>query len=218
MTVTEFVRRCPRLYHMAEEGTWGSIARHGLLSTSALLDLFEIHGQRRRAIETRRRPEIVTLVHPVHGHALVRDNKPISDEALRKCLIDMSPKAWYRLLNGKVFFWVTWERLDRLLGARAYRRRRHCVITVDTAALVARDLDRIALSPINSGCTLFKPPMRAMSLCRSSTLEVDALRKRSGSAGARRLRVSRSVMWLEARRSGEATGDGRPHGSARTRR
>ena len=34
----------PPLYHMAAEGSWPSIQRHGLLSTSALLDLYEVCG------------------------------------------------------------------------------------------------------------------------------------------------------------------------------
>jgi hypothetical protein len=35
----ELLADCLVLYHMAERGSWGSIQRHGLLSTSALLDL-----------------------------------------------------------------------------------------------------------------------------------------------------------------------------------
>jgi len=160
MTAAELIGAYPRLYHMAEEGTWASIRRHGLLSTSALLDLFEVHGARRSAIETKRRPETVTLDHSTHGRAIIRDNKPMSDAGLRKCLVGMTPEDWYRLLNSKVFFWVSRERLERLLAARAYRGRRHCVITVETEALIARESENITLSAINSGCTLFRPPKR----------------------------------------------------------
>ena len=42
----------PRLYHMAEEGSWPSIRRHGLLSTSALLDRCLVSGRRRAGIES----------------------------------------------------------------------------------------------------------------------------------------------------------------------
>ena len=41
MTIDEFVNRHPYLYHMAEGDAWKSIERHGLRSTTALLDLFE---------------------------------------------------------------------------------------------------------------------------------------------------------------------------------
>lgn len=43
----ELLRDCPVLYHMAARGSWESIQRHGLLSTSALLDLFGVMGDRR---------------------------------------------------------------------------------------------------------------------------------------------------------------------------
>jgi hypothetical protein len=43
------------LYHMAEDGSWESIRQIGLLSTSALLDRFEVEGERRYAIESTRR-------------------------------------------------------------------------------------------------------------------------------------------------------------------
>ena len=45
----------PTLYHMAEFGTWESICKHGLLSTTALLDLFGMSGAERTSIEACRR-------------------------------------------------------------------------------------------------------------------------------------------------------------------
>ena len=42
MTPEDMARKYPFLYHMAELSSWPSIQRHGLLSTSALLDLYEI--------------------------------------------------------------------------------------------------------------------------------------------------------------------------------
>jgi hypothetical protein len=67
LTPGYITERWPRLYHMAEAGSWPSIERHGLLSTTALLDLFEISGPRREAIESARRPESVKITHPLHG-------------------------------------------------------------------------------------------------------------------------------------------------------
>jgi hypothetical protein len=46
----DLIGRSPRLYHMAEADTWDSIREHGLLSTSALLDLFEIKGDVKRIL------------------------------------------------------------------------------------------------------------------------------------------------------------------------
>lgn len=150
--------RYPVLFHMAESGSWESIRERGLLSTSALLDLFEVEGGERITIESTRRPEIVRLEHPEHGVALVRDNKPMQEKALEKCLYGMTPREWYELLNWRVFFWVERKRLLKLLGARAYRDRPHLVLEVDTAKLLERHADRVTLSPINSGATFAMNP------------------------------------------------------------
>lgn len=143
---------------MAETGTWQSIRRHGLLSTSALLDLFKINGTERRKIEDEHRPESVPITHEQHGSAVVRDQKPMRESALLKCLQKpYTPMDWFRLLNGHVFFWLDSRRLDGLLGARAYRDTQHCVLTLDSQRLVTDYKRDITLSPMNSGSTIYDP-------------------------------------------------------------
>lgn len=150
----ELLENCPVLFHMAEAGSWPSIRRNGLLSTSALLDLFAVSGERRAAIEEGRRAAGVVLEHPVHGRAVIRDNKPMDDEGLRRCLRDgLQPADWYRILNARVFFWLSRKRFTKLLGARTYAARAHDVLEVDARALVDAHRAGITLSPINSGAT-----------------------------------------------------------------
>ena len=160
MTKEELIQNYPRLYHMAESGTWESIQRHGLLSTSALLDLFDYSGMKRSLIENQRRPKKVKITHQEYGEAVIRDQKPMSDNALKKCLSGMRVSQWYKTLNSRVFFWLTENRLMGLLRARAYRDDQHCVLTIDTKSLVEDYYKKITLSPINSGATLFTPPLR----------------------------------------------------------
>jgi len=160
MRSEDLLTHFPQLFHMAEAGTWESIRRRGLLSTTALLDAFEIAGDQRYRIESCHRPECVTISHPRLGTAVIRDQKPMSDAALRKCLEGMTPREWYETLNRRVFFWLTRERLLVLLSARAYRNRPHCVLTLDMAPILKRHLPRVTLSPINSGCTVPKPQPR----------------------------------------------------------
>ena len=161
LRAAELAERFPRLFHMAEAGSWPSIEKHGLLSTSRLLDLFEIRGNERTAIEARHRPHNMCIQHPKYGTAIIRDQKPMSDAALKLCLRDgMSPADWYRLLNRHVFFWLTRARLDRLLSARAYRNARHTIIEIDTKRLLDVHQIHVFLTPINTGSTLFKPQPR----------------------------------------------------------
>ena len=159
MELERLISWYPTLYHMAENGTWESIRKHGLLSTSALLDRFEIEDEQRFAIESTRRPEIVRMEHPEHGVALVRDNKPMQENVLKRCLLEMTPREWYEHLNRRVFFWVERKRLLKLLGARAYRDRPHLVLEVETAGLLERHAEGVSLSPINSGATFALSPV-----------------------------------------------------------
>jgi hypothetical protein len=93
--------------------------------------------------------------HERYGRALIRDNKPLREQFLVECLVGMSLCEWYQTLNRKVFFWVRPERLETLLGARAYRDRAHDVLTVETRALLARHEAETTLAAINTGATLY---------------------------------------------------------------
>lgn len=156
----ELIFHCPTLYHMAERGSWASIKQRGLLSTSALLDLYSIHGWERRRIEWQHRPASVQITSDGLPAAVVRDQIPMSDSDLRRCLPDhLSPSDWYAILNSKAFFWLSEERLHRLTGAKAYRNQEHDVIEVDSRSLIETHRESIWLCPINSGCT--KPMPRA---------------------------------------------------------
>jgi hypothetical protein len=139
---------------MAHAGSWPSIQRHGLLSSTALLDLFEVSGDRRDALESRRRMQSEEITHPIHGRALLRDQKPLNENKLAAALDDgLTPRDWYRLLNRRVFFWGPETRLRILRGAREYEANRQTIVVVDSARLVARYADHIELCHMNSGAT-----------------------------------------------------------------
>src|SRR5882672_6402572 len=122
MRIEDVAARYPLLYHMAERDSWPGIRRHGLLSTTAALDLFQIDGPRRNALERQRRPEKELIEHPTHGCLLLRDQKPLNEERLRSCLEGgLTPADWYAILNGRTFLWARRERLITLLQAEAYR-------------------------------------------------------------------------------------------------
>lgn len=151
MTKDQLIKKYPKLYHVAEAGSWPSIQKHGLLSTSALLDLFEIYGPKRKRFESKWRGDSMPIEHPVHGKAVIRDQKPMPPDKLSDLLIDLTPCQWYELINGKTFFWAQEQHLYNFLIAKEYRDRVHWVITVDTAGLLERYSQNITLSRINTG-------------------------------------------------------------------
>ena len=159
-TVEEIIGRYPVLFHMAELNSWPSIQQHGLLSTSALLDRFEIQGTERAAIESDWRHSSVRIEHEVYGAAIIRDQRPMPPRTLAPLLEGMDPSDWYRLINRKSFFWAPEDRLFRLLNAGPYRNRVHDVLKVDTRELLERHADRITLAPFNTGVSSFGPKFK----------------------------------------------------------
>lgn len=164
----ELLSDCPTLYHMAAAGSWPLIRAHGLLSTTALLNLCGVTGAKRNSIESERRPDNVAIPFANNGQVVIRDNKPMDDRGLERCLLDgLTPSDWYRLLNARVFFWLTKERLIRLLSAGAYANSEHDVLELDSRALVNKWREAITLSPINSGCTKPYPHPRGLETFQS---------------------------------------------------
>ncbi len=180
---TRFAAYYPRLYHVAEPQSWDLIAKHGLLSTTALLDFFKVKGKKRFAAESRRRSAPIPLT--PDGTVVLRDQLPINESKLEACLVSMTTQEWYEALNRRVFFWPTNQRLLGMLKAGPYRARKHLVLTLDTAALLRTYLERVELSRINSGSTLYNPSPRG----RDTFLALDEypfeeLRKARGPARA----------------------------------
>lgn len=151
MDVAQLVARYPRLFHMTEAGAWPSIRRHGLRTAAQVL---ASSGAPADLLATRRTSS-VRLDHPELGPVVVRDQLPLRPHILETRLVGMTVAQWVAELNRRTYFWLRPERLDELLRARSYRGRSHDVLVVDTARLVAAHLDRIELSPVNSGATLW---------------------------------------------------------------
>ncbi|HKO38788.1 MAG TPA: hypothetical protein VJU14_10510 [Solirubrobacterales bacterium] len=151
LTRDYLMERWPRLFHMAEAGSWDSIREHGLQSTSALLDRFDVGDPLRTEIESCRRPESVEITDGRGNSAWVRDNKRINETALIKTLQGMTLGEWYRNLNRRVFFWLTRQRLDKLRRAGAYKDQKHDILTIHTKRLMHSYGDVVELSPLNSG-------------------------------------------------------------------
>ena len=154
MDETYLFTKYPMLYHMAEDGSWPNIQRHGLLSTTAILDKWEIRGNERKRLESQLRPGIVTLHHENYGDAKLRDQKAMKPDLLSKSLpTSISIEDWCMYINGRVFFWADWIGLKMLLSAKSYFNKPHVVITVDTVRLVNSYREKITLSDMNTGST-----------------------------------------------------------------
>jgi hypothetical protein len=157
ISADQLVAVYPRLYHMAHAGAWPSIQKHGLRSTSALLDLYGITGQKRFNYESSHRLESYAIENIVHGSAIIRDQKPMPPKLLERCLTDGTPRKWYEHLNNKVFFWPTEDRLQKML--HTYRHEPRIVLTISTEQLLTHHKKDVAISPINSGAPFPMKPV-----------------------------------------------------------
>ncbi|WP_231669888.1 DUF7002 family protein [Ralstonia solanacearum] len=165
MDIEKLIETYPRLFHMAEAGTWPSIRDRGLMSASAVLNHFGVVDQARNQYESNHRPTKMAVLPQAAAPIVLRDQKPMPPERLALALNDgTTPEAWYRLINGKVFFWAEEHRLHGLLNARAYRNLEHDVLTVDSAPFFSAYAANIWLCHMNSGNTWPWPHPRGIDV------------------------------------------------------
>jgi hypothetical protein len=138
---------------MADPRNLAGILKHGLLSTTALLDYLGVGSDERARYERERRPEDVVLVGRSGEVVVLRDQRPLSMTLLARVLTEGTPGDFLNHVNRRVFFWPTVERLITMNGARAYRDRTQLVFVVDTSSLLKAHSHNILLSRINSGST-----------------------------------------------------------------
>jgi len=161
MTPEDLAARYPRLYHLTLPSLWPSIERHGLLSTTVMLDGMGLDPSVRAAIERTCRPAAVPLDHPRLGPIVINDQTPMRERSLAGCLDDgLTSADWLIHLNRRVFFWSSEAGLNSLLRARANRTRTVEVLIIDTLRLAQAYATQIEISPINSGATNRKPARR----------------------------------------------------------
>jgi|SRR5579864_2092802 len=150
VTPEEVTRKHPQLYHMAASGSWENIKKAGLLSTSQILNGCEISAEKRSAIESRIRRKSYLVQHKLLGEITIRDQKPLTAK-LEKCLVECTVEEWLLMLNRRVFFWASEDRLKRFMRAKEYRDKEHCVIVVDTGEFLAAHKDCVKLTHMNTG-------------------------------------------------------------------
>lgn len=163
MTPEDLIKHYPVLHHMAEHESWPRIQKLGLRTTAQLVDACKPDATIRKAILKQRRPQSVDLTHADVGTVTVRDQKPLGLHNLK--LTDVTVEEFLDLLNNRTFMWTSPERLVGLLGAKTYRNSVHDVLVLDTESIVESYADRIRLTGMNTGATIFPsaPPRGAES-------------------------------------------------------
>lgn len=182
----DLIARHPRLFHMAEAGSWHGIRQHGLITTEELVLSANLEEAESHALLSERRSGSTVIDHPLYGRVVIRDQGPLNLTHLRNALEDVTVEEWLRILNSRVFFWLHPEKLQGLLKARRYRHQQQDVITVDTRSLLDAVGDRVRLSRMNSGATLYPsaPPRGSTTFTAIEDYDYVAQRRRRGAMNA----------------------------------
>lgn len=154
MTPEQLIALYPRIYHMAEAGSWPSIRKHGLLSSNEVTRRSGAKGHAATKLRRGHRPAKVPIDVPGLGVVVLRDQIPMAPARIQRALPDsVSAADWYELINDRVFFWVSEGRLHRLLNGKQYGHLEHDVLTLNTESLVIAHVNDIHLCHMNSGNT-----------------------------------------------------------------
>ena len=151
MDASTFARHFPRLYHLTFASNLPGIRANGLLSTEALADRFSPEDKV-AALNRRRR-----CIQQVEGVTL-RDQHAAVEAKMKSCLVGVTIPEWFTLLNGKIFFFVSKQKVDVL--ANAYASYSNILLEIDTAELLATHTEHASLCRINSGSFLYNPRPR----------------------------------------------------------
>jgi hypothetical protein len=118
MHSSEFARKFPRLFHVADRRAAGRIVRCGLLSVAALCEDLELRREHCEWLRTQRRTSMTRFETP-DGMVVLRDQHAIHPAALEASLTDMTTVEWFEALSRRVFLFPTEGLMRPLL--RSYR-------------------------------------------------------------------------------------------------
>lgn len=162
MVLGEFIEKRPFLYHLTDQKNIPLIVKYGkLFSTNSLI---ERSGKEEYFLIKR----IKRLTHyelKFNGEIFsIRDQRPISEKALKKCLTDNWECAdYFEFLNNRVFMWPTIDRLSRHYVR--YVSEHPIILRFETKSIVEIN-QNVKFSRLNSGATRAnsylggKPPER----------------------------------------------------------
>lgn len=149
MDIQKFIDNRPAVYHLTAAQNLPLILKHKkIFSANRLIDMSA--DAENIPIKRQRRPEhtIITIGNDEYS---IRDQRPISEKALQKCLTNGWVCAdFYEHLNNRVFTWPTIDRLQRHYDR--YQGENPVILILDTAKLFAVNPTPL-FCRLNSGAT-----------------------------------------------------------------
>lgn len=149
MDLEKFIEYSPYLYHLTSQQNAKRIISEGTLhSANALIDLTD--DRNNKEIKRRKRFSHQPLI--INGsEVLLRDQRPISEVALSKCLTDNWQVAdFLYYLNDRVFTWPNLDRLTRHYNR--YKTEKPAIFRFSTVDMIAAN-PHVKFARLNTGAT-----------------------------------------------------------------
>lgn len=187
------------LWHVAAVAALPLLRRHGLLSPSGLVSLFQVPEPEATLLLEQNRDRCTTLRHPQHGTVELR-RQQMGDSKLGPALegSGSSPATWRRHINGHVFFGLNAEKA-RLL-AEADPKCAQVTLRIDARRLLQRHGDAAWLTPINTGTVRHPRHRRSLADWHRLGAYADPARRQPVELWRGRCRTSPSWSWIPGRR------------------
>jgi hypothetical protein len=151
MILEDFIKKKEFLYHLTDKDNLNKIKlRKELLSTEAIVNQSSLGEKEKDEFLTQRRKTHI-VVEVGEDKYKIRDQRPISILNLIKCLTTgFSVKDFFRMLNDRVFFWPTVDRLKSHYNR--YSSENPIIIKVSTGDLLKIN-SNAQFCRLNSGAT-----------------------------------------------------------------
>jgi hypothetical protein len=162
MELEKFIEKRPFLYHLTDQKNIQLIIKYGrLFSTNKLIE----RAGKEEYIPIKRTKRLNHYELEFNGEIYsIRDQQPISEKALKKCLThDWECADYFEFLNNRVFMWPTLDRLSRHYNR--YVSENPTILRFETNSLFEVN-QNVKFSRLNSGATRAnsylggKPPER----------------------------------------------------------
>jgi hypothetical protein len=149
MNIEKFIEKRPYLYHLTSSSNANLIiAEKRIYSANELIRMSK--DEQHLPIQRKKRTNHYLLY--INGNAYsLRDQKPISEKALAKCLTDgWEVSDFLYHLNNRVFMWPTLDRLRRHFNR--YKEEKPVIFRFPTEKLLAIN-SHVLFCRLNSGAT-----------------------------------------------------------------
>lgn len=149
MDIEQFIKLRPELYHLTDRNNLPSILEWGrLLSTKSIID--ESGNPDYIYLNNKRRADHAKVIIGDKSVS-IRDQRPISEINLIKCLTDdWTIEQFYNHLNSRVFMWCKVEHLANHYGT--YKDENPVILRFDTRKIFEANV-HVKFCRLNSGAT-----------------------------------------------------------------